>query len=266
MIGFLDLLYKSGKGKAEKLSFFVYDYPNEVINMERRYLDSLRKSLLFRNMTDDDILSLIRSVDSNLKSFSKNDIIMRDRDLQKQMGIIITGKVHTAHVDANGNSNLMDILYPGDVVGVLSAVGRYPLHITATAQENGTDILFLTVESLLRDNVLTAPVQIRFLQNLTMVITQKGQRLTIKLEDSIRHSTREKLQDYLSGQYHKTKSRTFSIPLNRQDLADYLFVDRSALSNELCRMRDEGLIKFDKSNFELLVEMPISEQEEDPNT
>ena len=181
------------------------------------------------------------------------------------MGIIITGKVHTAHVDANGNSNLMDILYPGDVVGVLSAVGRYPLHITATAQENGTDILFLTVESLLRDNVLTAPVQIRFLQNLTMVITQKGQRLTIKLEDSIRHSTREKLQDYLSGQYHKTKSRTFSIPLNRQDLADYLFVDRSALSNELCRMRDEGLIKFDKSNFELLVEMPISEQEEDPN-
>ena len=63
----------------------------------------------------------------------------------------------------------------------------------------------------------------------------------------------------------KAGSRTFSIPLNRQDLADFLFVDRSAMSNELCKMRDEGLVKFEKSNFELLIEMPITEEERDPN-
>ena len=66
----------------------------------------------------------------------------------------------------------------------------------------------------------------------------------MKLEDSIRRSTRDKLQDYLSSQYHKAESRTFSIPLNRQELADFLFVDRSAMSNELCKMRDEGLFKI----------------------
>ena len=55
------------------------------------------------------------------------------------------------------------------------------------------------------------------------------------------------------------------IPLNRQDLADFLFVDRSALSNELCKMRDEGLLRFDRSRFELLVEMPTTENEPDPN-
>lgn len=98
-----------------------------------------------------------------------------------------------------------------------------------------------------------------------MAVAQQGQRLTRKLEDSIRRSIRDRLQDYLSAQYHKAGSRTFAIPLNRQDLADYLFVDRSAMSNELCKMRDEGLIQFDKSRFELLVEMPITEDEPDPN-
>ena len=69
----------------------------------------------------------------------------------------------------------------------------------------------------------------------------------------------------MSDQFHQAGSRTFSIPLNRQDLADFLFVDRSAMSNELCKMRDEGLLKFDKSKFELLIEMPITADEPDPN-
>ena len=158
----------------------------------------------------------------------------------------------------------MDVLYTGDTLGELNAVGRYRLHISVTAAEP-TEILFLSVDQLLRKNVLTAPTQIRFLQNLTLAMAQKAQKLTCKLEDSTRRSTRERLQDYLSGQYHRTKSRTFSIPLNRQDLADFLFVDRSAMSNELCKMRDEGLLRFDKSRFELLVEMPITDDEPDPN-
>ena len=85
--------------------------------------------------------------------------------------------------------------------------------------------------------------------------------LAKKLEESIRRSTRERLTDYLSHEYHKAGERVFSIPLNRQDLADFLFVDRSALSAELCKMRDEGLLKFDKSKFELLIEMPITEED-----
>lgn len=121
------------------------------------------------------------------------------------------------------------------------------------------------MDQLLRDHVLTAPVQIRFLQNLTLAAAQQAYRLTRKLEDSIRRSTRDRLQDYLSQQYHNAGSRTFTIPLNRQDLADFLFVDRSAMSNELCKMRDEGLLKFEKSKFELLIEMPITEEEQDPN-
>lgn len=181
-----------------------------------------------------------------------------------QVGVILSGNLHLFHIDANGNSNLMENLGKGESLGLLNAIGGYRLHISAETTEQ-TEILFLNVSQLLRKNVLTAPVQIRFLQNLTLAVAQQAHRLTRKLEDSIRRSTRDRLQDYLSGQFHQAGNRTFSIPLNRQDLADFLFVDRSAMSNELCKMRDEGLLKFEKSKFELLIEMPITEEEPDPN-
>ena len=224
----------------------------------------LRSGMLFRNMTDEEIVEVIHTMSPRRAVFSKRTVVARDGDLFPEIGIILSGNVHLAHIDSNGNSNLMDVLEAGATLGELNAVGRYRLHIsiTATAQ---TEILFLSVDQLLRKNVLTAPVQIRFLQNLTLAMARKAQYLTKKLEDSIRRSTRERLQDYLSAQYHKTGSRVFAIPLNRQDLADFLFVDRSAMSNELCKMRDEGLLRFEKSRFELLVEMPISEDEPDPN-
>ncbi|MBC5731719.1 Crp/Fnr family transcriptional regulator [Pseudoflavonifractor sp. DSM 107456] len=128
-----------------------------------------------------------------------------------------------------------------------------------------TDLLRFPVDMLLRDHTLTSPVQIRFLQNLTLALAQAAQRLTRKLEDSIRRSIRERLLDYLSAQAHQAGSRVFPIPLNRQDLADYLFVDRSAMSNELCKMRDEGLLRFDRNAFELLDALSLTPEESDPN-
>ena len=158
--------------------------------------------------------------------------MVRDGDLLPQVGVILSGGLHLFHIDADGNNNLMEQLGQGDSLGILNAVGGYKLHISAETTEQ-TEILFLTVDQLLREHVLTAPVQIRFLQNLTLAAVQQAYRLTRKLEDSIRRSTRDRLQDYLSQQFHNAGSRKFSIPLNRQDLADFLFVDRSAMSNEL---------------------------------
>lgn len=232
---------------------------------ERDLLCVLKESLLFRNMEENEILEAIGTMQPRRKSYPKRTIVVRDGDLLPQVGVILSGGLHLFHIDEDGNNNLMEHLGRGESVGLLNAIGGYKLHISAQTTEQ-TEILFLTVDQLLRDHVLTAPVQIRFLQNLTLAVAQKAHRLTRKLEDSIRRSTRERLQDYLSQQFHETGSRTFSIPLNRQDLADFLFVDRSAMSNELCKMRDEGLLKFEKSKFELLIEMPITEEERDPNS
>lgn len=232
--------------------------------MLEHYLEILRKNILFRTMTDEEVLEAVECMEPMIRKYNKKEIIVKDGEFMWKMAVILSGRIHLFHIDSNGNSNLLEVLEKGDTIGMLNAVGKYRLHLSAVSTEK-TDLLFLTVDSLLRKNVLTAPVQIRFLQNLTVALAQKAHRLTVKLEESIRRSTRERLQDYLSVQYHKSRSHTFSIPLNRQDLADFLFVDRSAMSSELCKMRDEGLLKFEKSHFELLVEMPITEEEEDPN-
>lgn len=231
---------------------------------QEKMLPILKRGLLFRNMEDCEIIEALDTIASHRKVYPKRTLVMQDGEPMPQAGVILSGNLHLFHIDANGNSNLMENLGAGESIGLLNAIGEYRLHISAETTEE-TEILFLNVSQLLRNNVLTAPVQIRFLQNLTLAVAQQAHRLTRKLEDSIRRSTRERLQDYLSDQFHKAGSRTFSIPLNRQDLADFLFVDRSAMSNELCKMRDEGLLKFDKSKFELLIEMPITEEEPDPN-
>lgn len=227
-------------------------------------LQVLKKGLLFRNMEDGEILEAIGTMQPRRRTYPGRTLVIRDGDALPQVGVVLSGRLHLFHIDANGNNNLMEDLEAGEPVGLLNAIGGYRLHISAEATEP-TELLFLTVDQLLRENVLTAPVQIRFLQNLTLAAAQQAYRLTRKLEDSIRRSTRERLQDYLSDQCHRAGSRVFSIPLNRQDLADFLFVDRSAMSNELCKMRDEGLLKFERSRFELLVEMPLTEEERDPN-
>lgn len=127
----------------------------------------LRANMLFRNLTDEEVLSVIDTMLPHTMKYEKRTVVARDGDGFPEIGVILSGSVHLFHIDSNGNSNLMDVLGAGDTLGELSAVGRYRLHVTVTATAQ-TEILFLSVDRLLRKNVLTAPTQIRFLQNLTL--------------------------------------------------------------------------------------------------
>jgi CRP-like cAMP-binding protein len=229
------------------------------------FLETLQNSILFQDMGQNEIETVLGELPSCRKIFPKHTMVIQDGDYLPQVGLILEGNLHLFHVDAKGNKNLMDCLGAGEPLGLLNAVGGYRLHVSAEATEN-TELFFFSVDDLLHGNRVTSPPQIHFLQNLALATAQQAYRLTKKLEDSIRHSTRERLQDYLSGEFHKAGKRIFTVPLNRQDLADFLFVDRSAMSNELCKMREEGLIKFEKSRFELLIEMPIADAEQDPHS
>ena len=89
-------------------------------------------------------------------------------------------------------------------------------------------------------------------QNMFFAISEKNRKLVQKLGHMSKRSTREKLISFLSEEAKRHNSSNFTIPFNRQQLADFLSVDRSAMSNELCKMRDEGLLEFDKNAFRLL--------------
>lgn len=227
------------------------------------YVAVLERSSLLRGLSTDQWTSALAALHPYLRSYAKKAPVFQDGSQLSDPGILLSGHLQLFHLDANGNKNLMDTLNPGDCLGLLNAVGGYALRYAAVATQP-SQVLYFRIQPLLEDAVLSGPVQLRLLQNLTLTMAQTAQQLTRKLEDSIRHTIRQRLQDYLSAQYHQTGSRTFVIPLNRQDLADFLFVDRSAMSNELCKMREEGLLKFEKSRFHLLIDMPITEEDVDP--
>jgi CRP-like cAMP-binding protein len=96
------------------------------------------------------------------------------------------------------------------------------------------------------------PISFNGCAESVFAISEKNRKLVQKLGYMSRRTTREKLIAYLSEEAKRQNSSEFSIPFNRQQLADFLSVDRSAMSNELCKMRDEGLLEFERSAFKLL--------------
>lgn len=125
--------------------------------MERELdLTLLKKNMLFRNLTDGEILEVIDTMSPRVVTYPRRTVVGRDGDEFPEIGVILAGNVHLSHIDSNGNSNLMDVLSAGATLGELNSVGRYRLHVTITATAQ-TEILYLSVDRLLRKNVLTAP-------------------------------------------------------------------------------------------------------------
>ena len=227
------------------------------------YIQLLTKNFLFKNIEPTEINEAIRLLAGNMVNYPAKTTIASCEDHATQIGIILKGQVHVNHIDDQGNNCILKILEPNDLMYEAHAVSNYPLIANYYAQTS-TTILYLTISQLLRKNVLTNPLEIRLLQNLTLILSRTAYHYSKKLLDNIHKSTRSKLQDYLSSQYYQNNNLNFNIKLNRQELADYLFVDRSAMSKELSKMQDEGIIKYKKGHFELAKEMTLSEDIDDP--
>ena len=123
--------------------------------------------------------------------------------------------------------------------------------VDAVAAENST-IVFFNLNILLEDIYQTKPWLFKIQKNLLLIATNKNIILSNRSFCTAPKTIRERLSIYFSQQAMINKSSDFTIPFNRQQLADFLNLDRSALSKELCKMRDEGLIEFNKNHFKLL--------------
>ena len=224
------------------------------------YIDILKNGALFRNISDEEMPEIIRVMHPVRRVYQKGCIIAYEGDQVNELGAVISGKVHLIRDTVNGKTTLLDTRSPGEYTGLLNIAGDYKLRFNIKAVED-TEILYLHISPILNKHVLPFELQLKFMQNFSAAIAKYAKRLNCKLESSVRCSTRDKLKYYLSDYAKKAGSRTFTIPLSRQELADCLFVDRSAMSNELCKMRDEGLLRFNRNHFELLVDMPVADDE-----
>ena len=215
------------------------------------YLSVLKKSPLFQGASEKEIEQMLPCLQARSHMVRKGDFVLRQGQPVNGLMILAKGCLHMQRDDYWGNRSILTTVNPGELFGAayFAPENSTALH-DVKAVEDSVVVCF-DVKKLLS----VCPSACRFhtmaVQNLFFAVSGKNRKLLQKLDHLSKRSTREKLLSYLSAESARQGSANFTIPFSRQQLADYLSVDRSAMSRELCRLQKEGLLSFDRNHFSL---------------
>ena len=217
----------------------------------KKYVPLLEKTKLFSGVGEEDILSMLSCLNASVREYGKGQVAFRQGDTLRELMILAEGRLHIQREDYWGNLNLLNEIRPGEMFGEAYIVPNSgPLLNDVVAAEDSA-ALFFDMDRILTVCPSACPFHTRIVKNVFYTISDKNRRLVQKLSYMAQRSTREKLLSYLSDEAKRQSSSSFTIPFNRQQLADFLSVDRSAMSNELGKLRNEGLLDFHKNEFTL---------------
>ena len=209
----------------------------------------LSNTNLFHGITPEEVTSMLNCLKAEEKHYKKDEIIYRTGDTVHKIGIVITGSVSIEYDDFWGNKSVLDKIGQGQVFGETYACAPGEvLMINVVASEN-TIVLFLDVAKTLQPCSSACGYHGKLIRNLLTISSQKNLTLSRRIFHTSSKSIRGRLLSYLSFQATRQGKNEFDITFNRQQLADYLSVDRSALSNELSKMQREGLITVNRNHF-----------------
>lgn len=220
--------------------------------MEKDYR-ILYESGLFGGIAEEDLKAMLGCLKTREAHFYRGELIFQEGDVIQEAGIVLSGKVHILQDDFWGNSNILSIMQPGNIFGeAYACLGNEKLQISIRA-ESDCRILFINLQKTMQVCKNTCVFHQKLVKNVLYSIARKNLNLTTKIQHTSRRSIREKVLSYLSEESRKNESSYFTIPFTRQQMADFLAVDRSALSKELARMKQEGLIEFERNQFHLML-------------
>ena len=211
----------------------------------------ISKTVLFQGTRPEDAEAMLKCLEAREKQFQKDETIYYVGDRVSELGLVLSGSVLIENDDLWGNRSILDRIGPGQIFAeTYACVPGEKLLVTVTAAEK-TEVLFLNVGKILRVCTNACRFHARLIRNLLTLSARKNLNLSRRIFHTSAKSIRGRLLSYLSWQAVKQGSREFDIPFNRQQLADYLGVDRSAMSAELGKMKREGLIQVDRSHFRM---------------
>ena len=218
----------------------------------KKYIPVLKRNKLFSGVGEEDIASLLSCLGARKKSYKKGEYILREGEHISDIFILVEGKIHIQKDDYWGNRSILSVISVGEMFGEGYAAPESGALLNDVVAVEDSSVVFFDVKRILTTCSSACRFHNMIVQNMFFAISDKNRKLVQKLGHMSGRTTRAKLISYLSEEAKRQGSSAFTVPFNRQQLADYLCVDRSAMSNELCKMRDEGMIKFEKSRFELL--------------
>jgi CRP-like cAMP-binding protein len=212
----------------------------------------LKRSALFDGINEGELDALLDCLSVKAARYAVGEVIFRAGERITHFGLVLSGQAQIYHEDYYGSRHTLGYAGPGELFGeahACAALPELPVSVVASVE---SEALFIDSAGICRPCSVACIFHSRLIGNLMNIIAAKNISLTQKIALTAKRTTREKLLAYLSAEAQGAKSPSFSIPFSRQELADYLSVDRSAMSAELGKLRDSGILRFQKNRFELL--------------
>ena len=217
------------------------------------FLPVLRSAPLFSGVSEEELTAILACLGAEVKHFPKDDFLLRAGDTAESIGLVLAGSVLVIQENIWGNRNILSKTGPGQTFAAAYACAPGSLLNVSVAAETPAAAMFLNVRRVLTVCPSACVHHSRIIRNLLGELAEKNLRFGEKLTHMGQRSTRAKLMSYFSAEAQRLGKYEFDIPFSRQQLADYLAVERSGLSLELGKMKREGLLDFHKSHFVLKV-------------
>lgn len=217
----------------------------------KKFIPVLMETKLFDGVMADDIEAMLSCLQTTLCTYKKGEHIYRQGDNIHRIAVPVEGSIIIQNFDYWGNRSIINMIGTGEMFGEAYAAPDSGAMTNDVIASEDCTVMFFDINRILTVCSSACRFHTTVVQNLVFALSEKNRKLMQKLGHMSKRTTREKLISYLSEQARKNGSGSFTIPFNRQQLADFLSVDRSAMSNELCRLRDNGMIEFEKNRFVL---------------
>lgn len=215
------------------------------------YYEIFSKCPLFAGISQKEMGEMLGCLNGKITGIAKGDPVFLEGDSARYMGVVVSGAIQVVRDDYYGNRSVLTVVAPGGLFGeTFACAGLEALPVSAIALQNST-VLLLDCRRVLTGCTHACPFHSRLISNLLQGIAQKNLTLTQKIRYMSRKTTREKLMEFLLDQAKEQGNSEFVIPYDRQALADYLGVERSAMSAEIGKLRKEGLLESSGSRFRL---------------
>ena len=221
---------------------------------------NLFETFIFQNLTKEEIQDMNTLHFLRTASYEKNTLIFQTGDIVHEIGMVLNGSVNIESIDLWGNKSILSHVPEGHAFAETYALCHEPMMVDAITSED-SEIAFVNTDILLNEQHLGKTWYSKIMHNLLLIFAQKNLVLSNRIFCTSAKTIRDRLFTYFSNLSVKNGSKTFQVPFDRQQMADYLNLDRSALSKELGKMRKEGLIDFHKNSFTLKTDSPLYSSE-----
>ena len=210
------------------------------------------RSPLFTGIGSEDMEGMLGCIGYHVRKYAKGEIIAFEEETINHVGVVMEGAVDMVKEDVWGNRTMLLRSYREDIFGETFACGEDSLSVVTFVAAQDCKVLFLSFCRVMHTCTHACVFHQTLIENMVRIIARKNRELMRKVEVVSKKTLREKILAYLSIQSQSQGKKQFEIPLGRVEWAEYLCADRSALTRELTKMKEEGLIDYQKNQFEIL--------------